>query len=176
MLTIQDCIDKFQALTSEFELLAYDELMTPTPNPPATEQQVSHFERVLGYRLPEDFRGFLLLHDGWQDFHGEAPIAGINHRQTELFAKAVRVQSESFDQMDEENPIKMGALPILIAHNVDYMLFYFPTGVDAGKYVSYDSIDREEEFDSLNEFFESQLELLREMIEEEKEGVSSEEE
>ena len=41
-------------------------------NPPATEERIAKFEGRLGRMLPEDYRAFLLEHNGgvpeWQDF------------------------------------------------------------------------------------------------------------
>lgn len=44
----------------------------PKPHPPATEAQLAKFEQHLGVRLPESYRTFLLLHDGyeWLAFSG----------------------------------------------------------------------------------------------------------
>ncbi|MER9326550.1 SMI1/KNR4 family protein [Mesorhizobium sp. M0488] len=176
MLTLPELIEQFQQRSKEYDLLALDEDLSDPPNPPATEQDIRRFEKEIGYVLPEDYRAFLLLHDGWPGFEGDAPLLGIGNRNNPETVKILRGRSGLFDQFSDENPIKSGALPILIAPGVDDMLFYFPKGPDAGKFVSYDNVDREDVFDTFADFLRDRIDTLDYLIRQEKEGVDPGEE
>lgn len=48
--------------------------------PPARDQDVRQFESQLGWRLPPSYRAFLLRHDGWRNFRGDAHLLSIGQR------------------------------------------------------------------------------------------------
>jgi hypothetical protein len=51
-----------------------------TLGPPALEQDVRRFESQLGWPLPPSYRAFLLRHDGWRNFRGDAHLLSIGQR------------------------------------------------------------------------------------------------
>jgi hypothetical protein len=44
---------------------------------PASIKEIEAFEARVGLKLPEDYKAFLLLHNGWQDFNGENCLLSI---------------------------------------------------------------------------------------------------
>lgn len=171
MLVSEEKVQTLRALMSELQILQLDEDFTSDPNPPAREPEISAFEISIDARLPEDYRDFLSRHDGWPDFEGDAPLLGVSGRNDPGYLKAVASKSELFEEFGDENPISEGAVPLILHTGVDLMLFWYPTGSDAGKYVTFDAVEREEEFVSLAAYFDDQIELLVEMIADEREGI-----
>lgn len=74
--TLEDLIGKISRQLVELDNLAG----TPLPHElrgPATEERIAAFERSVGMDLPADYREFLLIHDGWVGFSGEARLFSI---------------------------------------------------------------------------------------------------
>ena len=51
--------------------------------PPATEGELVQLEQLLGGPIPESYRAFLELHNGWKNFSGDAHIISIADRQSQ---------------------------------------------------------------------------------------------
>jgi len=49
----------------------YGDLDTPSPNSPGRQDTITEVERVRTIVLPDDYKTFLLLHNGWPKFSGE---------------------------------------------------------------------------------------------------------
>lgn len=45
--------------------------------PPATPEQIAQLERRRGVELPEDYKAFLLVHNGWEGFNGESALLSL---------------------------------------------------------------------------------------------------
>jgi cell wall assembly regulator SMI1 len=73
---IASLVERISQQIAELDRLSEVE-STSALGPPASPAQVSDFERRLGFDLPEDYRAFLLLHDGWKDFSGESALLSI---------------------------------------------------------------------------------------------------
>jgi hypothetical protein len=44
---------------------------------PTSMEEIEAFEARVGLKLPEDYKAFLLLHNGWRDFNGESSLLSI---------------------------------------------------------------------------------------------------
>src|SRR5947209_6683194 len=45
--------------------------------PPATAEQLSELEKMLGIAPPPSYRNFMLLHDGWKNFFAELSLLSV---------------------------------------------------------------------------------------------------
>jgi cell wall assembly regulator SMI1 len=61
---------------AELDRLAGSEIAKP-PRPGGSPQRLAQFEARIGFSLPEDYREFLLLHDGWPGFNGDTALLSI---------------------------------------------------------------------------------------------------
>lgn len=60
------------------QLVELDDLAGfPIPHkrhPPASAERIASLEQALGSSLPEDYRTFLMIHDGWEGFNGDSRL------------------------------------------------------------------------------------------------------
>lgn len=109
----------------KLDMLMFDENMTELPSQPATEKDIARFEKQCGFPVEPSYRAFLLLHDGWIDFDGDAAILGTKGSKLEWFEETVEMVWEVFEDFGDENPID-DAVPIVLGQDTNNYLFMWP--------------------------------------------------
>jgi hypothetical protein len=69
MQQVEILVRTIQAKMAELDEVSGESLPTKL-DPPAIPAQIAEVERQRGFTLPEDYRAFLLLHNGWKGFSG----------------------------------------------------------------------------------------------------------
>jgi hypothetical protein len=90
---------RFKANRELSELLKMDD--TQELGPPATKQAVATTEKKFGVQLPQDYRGFLLTHNGWKEFLGEVHLLSTQ----QMHDQDIREQVDSIAYSLYENGI-----------------------------------------------------------------------
>jgi cell wall assembly regulator SMI1 len=72
--------------------------------PPASPERVSDFELRVGFDLPEDYRAFLLLHDGWKDFNGESALLSIGDMTSGKLFETIRDYQKELQRVGQHGP------------------------------------------------------------------------
>ncbi|RUV71948.1 MAG: SMI1/KNR4 family protein [Mesorhizobium sp.] len=125
-------VSEIASAKAELERLMFDEESVPPPARPATERKIEIFEKKCGFPLPAAFRAFLLLHDGWPDFDGDAAIFGTGGRNQEWIEETLDDLWENFEDFGKENPIEEGAIPIVLGEDANTSLFMWPPDKEKG--------------------------------------------
>ncbi len=87
-------VDRIAGQLAELDTL--QELDEPDGRRPGvTSEQLAAFEARAGVELPEDYRAFLRLHDGWEAWNGESSLLSLEEMSGgELFGYLQELQSE----------------------------------------------------------------------------------
>lgn len=88
-MTSNELEEMVQRLSVAFSKSAKD-TGTNTKNvllPPSSEDDIEKFEGKQGVRLPDSYRQFLLLHNGWKKFGNNSTLAGASGPHTEQAVK-----------------------------------------------------------------------------------------
>ena len=167
-----DLIQELVRAQRELDLLMFDDVISGLRNPPATEKQVSAYERDCGFSLPPGFREFLLMHNGWPDFLGDAAILGTEWRTEEWVDEALDGLEAPFDEFGQEDPIAGGAVPVLLGQDAFVSVFLWPPKANTGRFHEYQYSEKIMEHPDFDDFLTSSLESLLNQIREEREGSS----
>jgi hypothetical protein len=160
------------AAGQELDLLMFDEIITGLPNPPATERQVADYERDCQFPLPPSFRAFLLLHDGWPDFLGDAAILGTGWRKLDWTDDALEALEAPFEEFGQEDPIANNAVPALLGVDAFVSLFIWPPELSRQPFHEYQYSELVALHDDFDAFLQGSLHSLRNQIDEERNGIN----
>jgi hypothetical protein len=162
----------------ELDLLLFDEEVPHILGPPASEAQIANLQALLGAPLPPSYLAFLTLHNGWDKFVGGAKILAIEDQHSAWVKKRIDdLDTFFYEDQDVENPFGVGAIPIMLGRDEEGYLVLDPRQVrDDGEmdFVQFDLIDEEQRFDTFTAYLSHRLDVLREMIDEEKLGTDDE--
>lgn len=159
------------AAGQELDLLMFDEIITGLPNPPATERQIADYEQQCGFPMPPTFRAFLLLHDGWPDFLGDAAILGTGWRKLDWTADALEALEAPFEEFGQEDPIAHDAVPVLLGDGAFVSLFLWPPHLSERPFHEYQYSELLAEHADFDAFLQGSLDSLRNQIDEERNGT-----
>lgn len=164
---IQTMIAANLVAKDEYDRLVSDEL-TDRGNPgPASEQAILAAELVLGRRLPDSYRAFLLVRDGIRYFDGDSHILAVADLTSDWVKDVCADKAELFVEFEDSNPLAKGAIPILIGEDSNALLLWLPDEAGKGMFVEYDSVERIDEYATLFDYIREDTELVEEMVEEE---------
>ncbi|RWP24101.1 MAG: SMI1/KNR4 family protein [Mesorhizobium sp.] len=156
----------------ELDMLMFDEDMTEPPSRPATEKDIARFEKLCGFPMEPSYRAFLLLHDGWINFDGDAAILGTKGSELEWFEETLEMVWEVFEDFGDENPID-DAVPVVLGEDTNNYLFMWPPekGSDeAATFREYEHGKLTRSYRDFDEYLTEFLQSLQETIEIEREG------
>ncbi len=68
------------AANRDFDRVFFDRDSDQVLGPPAREAEIDRLESRLRWRLPPSYRAFLLRHDGWRKFRGDAHLLAMADR------------------------------------------------------------------------------------------------
>jgi len=158
----------------ELDMLTLDEDMTDPPAKPATPKEVDRFEKECGFAIDPSYREFLLLHNGWTDFDGDAAILGTKGKREEWFDETIEMIWEVFEDFGDENPVD-GAVPIVLGEDTNNYLFMWPPreGTDKAVFKEYEDGKLVQLFADFDEYLAGFLKSLLHSIEVERDGAVS---
>lgn len=163
----------------EYDRLAFDEEYEHPLGSPCSPQQIAKLEKRFGRPLPPSYRAFLELHNGWGEVSGDAKFLAVEDHGKEWVSEHLDDLSEIFDEMDQDNPFSGGALVVFLGEESDQLLYIDPhTQRPDGEmdFVALDITTEEQRFPDFAAFLQHKIDLLHAMIDDEKNGVSADEE
>jgi hypothetical protein len=175
---LKELIIELVAAQRELDRLMFDEDEPPSLGKPATSQQIATLEGVLGKPLPPSYRAFLELHNGWEDFDGEAKLLAVEDHGSKWVKKRVRELGDLFAETEDDNPFELGAIPLMLGKDTQNYLVLDPRKVRGNgemDFVTYDLTVQEDRFKDFTAFLADALKVLKGAIKSEKEGDSDDE-
>ncbi|SAL83434.1 SMI1 / KNR4 family protein [Caballeronia terrestris] len=173
---IRTLIDAIGRAQQRYESLAFDEEHPHALGAPASNEAIRSLEARLGSLLPRDYRVFLRLHNGWQNFHADGKLLAVEDQDSEWVKKKIKFWSDLWNSEDP-NPFTRGAVPIMLGESLHHFLVLDPTrvGPDGGAHiVEYDSMYEQKVYDSFTEYLRNELNVLKGLIERELHGMPDE--
>lgn len=170
---IKSLVDGIRSANQELSILLRDRDSPQELGPPCTRQQIARIGQVfgrLGARVPESFRSFLELHNGWSGFAGEAKILSVEDQDADWVR---RIASRSHEFVGADSPfIRM--VPILLTmDSVVQMVFLDPSSAESSSevgIVAYEHLEEEARFASFEAYLEARLHILNLAIESQTNG------
>lgn len=138
--------------------------------PPATPEKIAELEQQIGMKLPEDYRAFLLLHDGWKNFNGESALLSIE----QMTAGRLHKHLTEFQQELGAAGAKGPAQGLVIEGSFGTRITYFDRAqAKASGKLDVVYWDRREmaRYPNFASFLEDYIEILSKLIEQEKENL-----
>jgi hypothetical protein len=167
-------INELSAALRELDRLVFDEEYPHDLGAPCAPERLAALEQHLGQPLPPSYRAFLELHDGWTDFVGDAKLLAVEDHGSDWVKRRLKQLGTLFYDVGE-NPLKAGAWPVMLGEDARGFVLADPrtTRPDGEMdFVSYDLAHEDKRFPDFTSFLEHKLRILRELIEEETEGVA----
>jgi hypothetical protein len=128
--------------------------------------------------LPRDYRAFLKLHDGWQNFHADGKLLAVEEQDSEWVKKKVKFWSDVWDSEDP-NPFARGAIPIMLGESLHHFIVIDPTRVGPegeAEILEYDSMQERRRHESFTAYLRSELHVLKKLIDRELHGLPEDDE
>jgi len=157
----------------DYDRLAFDEEYEHKLGEPCKKTQIDILEGKLGRPLSPGYKLFLELHNGWENFAGDAKLLSVEEQDSELVAERLLDMEELFPEFDQENPFQNGALPIMLGEDSNQVLYIDPTSVRPDgemDFVLLDITTEEHRFPDFTSFLAYKLNLLNKMIQNENYG------
>ncbi|HWK66930.1 MAG TPA: SMI1/KNR4 family protein [Rhizobiaceae bacterium] len=158
-----------------YDQLAFDEEYPHPLGEPCSPKQLAFLEKKFGMPLPPSYRAFLELHNGWRDLSGDARLLSVEDQDSEWVKECLADLAEVYSDLDQENPFESGALPVFLGEESNQALYIDPHTVrpdGESDFVALDIATEEMRFPDFTSFLANKLDLLREMIADQKKGVS----
>ena len=170
---LEELVNEIALAQLRYEGLAFDEVRSHSLGLPASEEAILSLEARLGASLPADYRAFLELYDGWQNFHGDGKLLATGEQDARWVAKKMRYWTDLWDSEDP-NPFARGALPIMLGESLHYFVVLDPTrrGPDGtAAIVEYDGMQERRTLASFRELLQGELNVLQRLIKRELHGL-----
>jgi SMI1 / KNR4 family (SUKH-1) len=171
-------IEELAEALRTYDRLAFDEEYEHKLGKPSSPTQIATLEKGLGKPLPPSYKAFLDLHNGWSDFAGDAKLLAVEDHGSEWVKERLLDLDELFDEFGGENPFNEGAIPVMLGEDSQQTLLVDPRTVrEDGEmdFVALDIIEEERRFKDFTSFLQHKLNLLKQLIDKQKEGVVEEE-
>jgi hypothetical protein len=175
---LQDLIHELAEARRKYDRLAFDEEYAHELGQPCSPNQIATLERILGKPLPPSYRAFLELHNGWNDFVGDAKLLAVEDHGSEWVKKRLLDLSTLFADFGE-NPFNEGAIPVLLGNDARGFLIVDPRTVRQNgemDFVSFHIVHEEDRFEDFTSFLQHKLNLLQERIDDQVKGVTDDDE
>jgi hypothetical protein len=170
-------IEQLAEAMRTYDRLALDEEGEHKLGKPCSPKQIAALEKILGKPLPPSYKAFMELHNGWDDFSGDAKLLAVEDHKSEMVKERLLDMEELFADTDEENPFEKGAMPVLLGEDSNMCLFLDPNTIRPNgemDYVLLDIVKEEERFKDFTSFLEYRLDLFKRMIDKETKGIEDE--
>ncbi|HKX27937.1 MAG TPA: SMI1/KNR4 family protein [Blastocatellia bacterium] len=177
---LQKLIDDLTEALRERDRLVFDEENPHELGRPSSPQQLSTLEQILGKPLPPSYAAFLKLHNGWDKFVGGAKLLAIEDQESKWVKKRVDdLDTLFYEDQEVENPFTAGAIPVLLGEDERTFLVLDPRTVRPNgemDFIQFYLIKEEQRFADFTSFLQHKLNILHEMIDDEKEGLTEDDE
>lgn len=173
-LSLPQLIEELAEALRVYDRLAFDEEYGHPLGKPCTARQLTALEKRLGKPLPPSYRNFLELHNGWGDLSGDAKLLAVEDHDSEWVKEHLADLAEVYADLGQENPFAKGALPVFLGEQSDQALYIDPdTARPDGEmdFVALDIVTEEARFPDFTSFLANKRDLLRRLIDEEKNGI-----
>ncbi|MEZ5510142.1 MAG: SMI1/KNR4 family protein [Gammaproteobacteria bacterium] len=173
---LQTLIHALIAAKNTYDQLVFDEQYPVELGPPATPEQIAALEQLLGKALPDSYRAFLQLHNGWSDFEGDGKLLGTDDHAAEWVQEKIQYWNDLWD-MDSDNPFEHGAMPVMLGEGLNHFLVLDPRRVNQqGQplFVLYDYMHEEKSYEDFTGYLQNRLSILRRLIDRETNGIPEE--
>jgi|HubBroStandDraft_1064217.scaffolds.fasta_scaffold20149_3 cell wall assembly regulator SMI1 len=138
--------------------------------PPVGPERIAAFEQEIGLKLPQDYRAFLLLHNGWKNFNGESALLSIE----QMTSGRLHDRLAAFQEELAGAGLKGAAEGLIIEGSFGTRITYLDRDKAKGS-GNLDVVywDRREmaRYPSFTAFLEDYVEILGKLIEREKENL-----
>lgn len=134
-----------------------DETFDEALGPPCSPAEIDALEAHLGIALPPSYRAFLELYSHWLGVPGcgGADLLGPAEHRDAHVRETLAWKSTMFDEFEDHNPIKAGAVPLAIGDDRNMILLERPVRADGEmSVVHYYLTEAEGRWSSLIEMFE----------------------
>jgi hypothetical protein len=171
-------INKIVREQAHYENLAFDEESHHVLGAPASDEAIRSLEARLGAPLPPDYRAFLKLHNGWQNFHADGKLLAIEDQDDEWVREKVKFWSDLWASEDP-NPFARGAIPIMLGQSLHHFVVLDPTQVrpESGTEIAeYDSMRKRAVFESFSAYLRRESDVLQRLIDRELHGIPEDDE
>jgi hypothetical protein len=175
---LRTLIEDIAGAQVHYERLAFDEERPHPLGAPASEQAIRSLETRLGAPLPPDYRAFLKLHNGWQNFHADGKLLAVEDHDTEWVRKKIQHWSGLWDSEDP-NPFARTAIPIMLGESLHHFVVLDPTRIRPGgeaEIVEYDFMHEQKVYESFSAYLRRELDVLRRLIQRELHGIPEDDE
>lgn len=173
MSRLNDVIQELFSAFQELDHLMFDEEIDHELGTPCTEAQLVELEKWLGFVLPPSYREFLSLHNGWNNFDGNAKLLAIEDFRSSWVSEKIHNLEILFYE-DGENPFDKGMIPILLGEDNDNFLLLDPTTEKSNgemEFVAFDFTEEESRFQNFLSFLEAHLKSVKIIIDDEINGI-----
>jgi hypothetical protein len=176
--TLDSLVRELQDAKREYDRLAFDEERSRTLGPPAGAVQLATLERRLGHALPPSYRAFLELHNGWDEFSGGSKLLAADDHGREWVSERIAYWDALFED-DSVNPFKHGCLPVLFGEDENHFVVIDPRTVRSDgemDFIDYDYTVEFARYPTFTHFLAHDLDVTRELIARQVDGVPSDDE
>ena len=176
---LQKLIHDLAEIKREYSRLAFDEEHRMKLGEPATPEQIAKLERRLGKPLPPSYRAFLELHNGWESFDGSLNLLSVQDQESDWVKEWLKMLLTLFRAVKEENPFEKGAIPVLLGEGEHDFLILDPRTVRKDgemDFVKFHFAEVDDRFKDFTSFLRNDLEVERQLLENEKKGTPDNEE
>lgn len=171
---LRTLVDSLAEAKRELDKLTLDKELSHDLGPPCSPQQIAAMEQIAGGKLPETYRGFLELHNGWSDFAGSAKLLAVEDHESAWVKKRITELGSLFEEFEPENPFDGGGIPILLGKREQDFLLLEPPAKATGKergFLAFNITRKERRYKDFSQFLEFDLKLTQKLIANEKKGI-----
>ena len=176
-LGMQELVTELSAAMREYDRLVFDEEEPHEAAPPASPRQIAGLEHRLGIRLPESYRAFLEIHNGWSDFDGGSKLLAVEDQDSRWVKERIAYWNDLWPD-DLDNPFQKGALPVLFGTDENnFLVLEYDTSAEGGRpeFVMYDFMHEEKRYERFDSYLRHRLKILHYLIQRETEGYPDDE-
>ncbi len=172
---LKELIEKIVEAQRRYDSLKYDEELPHELGKPATDEEIASLEKRLGMPLPESYREFLKLHNGWSDFDAGGKLLSTHDHNSKWVKDKIEFWSDLWPD-DEDNPFDNGAIAVMFGEDLSHFLVLDPSRVKKnGKvdFIEFEDMYESDTYKDFTEYLEFALETLEYTIDEQVNGKSS---
>lgn len=155
---LEDVIARLVSAIKEVAAISHFDEVDPKPRPPASAESIERYEQFLGQRLPDSYRAFLELHDGYDFLAYPGHMLSIREVMpgSPVYARIIEWKKMTTDYGGGEVLDGIVIAPLGEPNDWVYLDASRPSGSGELTVVAHYP-DDSHEFQDLLEFFESRI-------------------
>jgi hypothetical protein len=169
---IRNLSDQLFALLERYYELAFDESYPGVRGAPASAAEIQSLEDHAGLKLPDDYRAFLSLHNGWTHFDGDGALLSIADQFSKVASTIKFGWSDTWDA-EEPDPFTK---PHLLVFGGDALPFFIildpatPNDHGSASLAEYEYMEIENVYPTFEDFLLFRIEVTEMLIEQQLNG------